>query len=83
MSIEDAKLSNVPNGFYIKHVIDHGNNVVNNFTEFTLKGLINGLFHFSSIQFGWKDERISRFRMLVMALSLIKKNIINYVRKNT
>lgn len=23
MSIEDAKLSNVPNGFYIKHVIDH------------------------------------------------------------
>lgn len=61
----------------------HGNNVVNNFTEFTLKGLINGLFHFSSIQFGWKDERISRFRMLVMALSLIKKNIINYVRKNT
>lgn len=57
----------------------HGNNVVNDFTELSVKGLMKGLWNFSEKDYGLVDVVLSKRHMMVMILSLIKKQIL---RKN-
>lgn len=54
----------------------HGNNVVNDFTELTIGGLIDGLLHFKECNYGLKDVQLSRMHMFIMILSLLKKKIL-------
>lgn len=57
----------------------HGNNVVNDFRELSVKGLMKGLWNFSEKDYGLVDVVLSKRHMMVMILSLIKKQIL---RKN-
>lgn len=54
----------------------HGNNVVNDFTELTIDGLMYGLRHFSESDFGLRNVLLSKMHMIIMILSLLKKKML-------
>jgi hypothetical protein len=53
----------------------HGGNVVNDFSHHTAAGLIKGLFGFKPRDFGLKGLKVNRSRIVIMLLSLLKKDI--------
>lgn len=53
----------------------HGNNVVNDFTELTIRGMIYAVLHFRMRDFGYSGTRISYARTFRILAFLIKKKL--------
>ena len=53
----------------------HGNNVVNDFTDLSIRGMIYALLHFRMKNFGYSGTHISYARTLRILAFLIKKNL--------
>lgn len=57
----------------------HGNNVVNDFTEISIRGMLYALFHFKKNNFGYRRIYLSPKRTLRIIAFLIKQNILSYL----
>lgn len=57
----------------------HGNNVVNDFTEITCKGLWYALLHFRPINFGYKKIHLSIYRFMRIYISVYKSSLLKRI----
>ena len=55
----------------------HGNNVVNDFTELKIEGLIYAIIHFKGKNFGYKKFHLSTLRFMHILAYLLKEKIKN------
>lgn len=55
----------------------HGKNVVNDFTEITIKGMLYAFFHFRPRNFGYHRMFLSPLKCLHILLFLIKQKLLN------
>lgn len=58
----------------------HGNNVVNDFTELTIPGLVYAITHLKRSFFGYDNVPISYYRYLRIILFLLKEKVVDIVK---